>query len=114
MMVNPGFQSGCIMWLYGVKVVDFHCGLRMYNTERLKSIQLECTGMEYASEMIIKAQINGLSMCEVSTVLRKDLRDRKPHLKTIRDGFRHLFIINKIKFQSSAIFRYASTFILLN
>lgn len=88
--------SGYANLLFHTPIKDFHCGLRMYNTERLKSIKLECPGMEYASEMIIKAKINNLSMVEVPTVLRKDLRDRKPHLKTIRDGFRHLFLITKM------------------
>ncbi len=72
---------------------DYHCGLRGYNTKALRDIELSSGGMEYASEMIIKAKINNLKMCEVSTILRKDLRDRKPHLRTIRDGFRHLFLI---------------------
>lgn len=49
--------------------------------------------MEYASEMIIKAKINNLKILEVSTNLRKDLRNHKSHLNTIRDGFRHLFLI---------------------
>lgn len=49
--------------------------------------------MEYASEMIIKAKINHLKILEVPTILRKDLRNKKPHLRTIRDGFRHLSII---------------------
>lgn len=74
-------------------IKDYHCGLRAYNREKLNQIKLERKGMEYASEMIIKAKINGLSMIEVPTILRKDLRDRKPHLRTIRDGFRHLFLI---------------------
>ena len=52
--------------------------------------------MEFASEMIIKAKINNLKMNEVSTTLKKDLRDGKTHLKTIRDGFRHLFLICKL------------------
>ena len=88
--------SGYANLLFRTPIKDFHCGLRMYNTEKLKGIKLECPGMEYASEMIIKAKINNLSMCEVSTTLRKDLRDGKPHLRTIRDGFRHLFLITKM------------------
>ncbi|MBR3280451.1 MAG: glycosyltransferase family 2 protein [Clostridia bacterium] len=94
--IGVKFLSGYANFLFHTPVKDFHCGLRMYNTEKLKSIDLQCPGMEYASEMIIKAKINNLSMCEVPTVLRKDLRDRKPHLKTIRDGFRHLFLITKM------------------
>lgn len=52
--------------------------------------------MEYASEMIIIAKINNLKMIEVPTILRKDLRNGKPHLRTIRDGFRHLNLICKL------------------
>lgn len=53
--------------------------------------------MEFASEMIIKAQINELSLQEVPTKLRKDMRGRKSHLRTIRDGFRHLYLIINTK-----------------
>jgi len=74
-------------------IKDYHCGLRIYNTKSLKKIKLSCPGMEYASEMIIKAKINNLKMCEVPTILRRDLRNKKSHLRTIRDGFRHLFLI---------------------
>lgn len=81
---------------FQTSVKDFHCGLRVYNTEGIRNIKLEASGMEYASEMIIKSKINGLKMCEVPTILRKDLRNRKPHLRTIRDGFRHLFLILKM------------------
>lgn len=83
-------------FFFHTPIRDFHCGLRVYNTESLKKIKLSATGMEYASEMIIKSQINHLKMCEVPTILRKDLRDGKPHLKTIRDGCRHLFLILKM------------------
>ena len=85
--------SGFANFFFRTPVKDFHGGLRVYNTERIKALKLEASGMEYASEMIIKAAINNYKLCEVPTILRKDLRDRKPHLKTIRDGFRHLFLI---------------------
>lgn len=49
--------------------------------------------MEFSTEMIIKAKINGLSLLEVPTKLRRDMRGRKSHLRTIRDGFRHLYLI---------------------
>ena len=52
--------------------------------------------MEYASEMIIKAKINNLKLLEVPTNLRKDLRSKPSHLNTIKDGFRHLFLIIKL------------------
>lgn len=74
-------------------IKDYHCSLRAYKTNSIKKLNLSSPGMEYVSEMIIKAKINKLKMCEVSTVLRKDLRTHKSHLRTIRDGFRHLFLI---------------------
>lgn len=82
-------------------IKDYHCGLRAYNTEKFKALSLEQKGMEYASEMIIKASINNLSLLEVSTILRKDLRNKKPHLRTIRDGFRHLYLILNMAFHKN-------------
>ena len=60
---------------------------------------LQSKGFEFASEMIIKSKLNKLRIKEIPTDLFKDGRDKKSHLRTIRDGLRHLFIINKIKFQ---------------
>ena len=85
--------SGFANFFFHTPIKDFHCGLRAYNTNSIKKLQLKNGGMEYASEMIIVSKINNLKMLEVSTILRKDLRNRKPHLKTFRDGFRHLFLI---------------------
>lgn len=85
--------SGIANLFFRTPIKDYHGGLRAYNTQRFKKLKLESGGMEYASEMIIKAAINGYKMCEVPTVLRKDLRDGKSHIRTIRDGFRHLFLI---------------------
>jgi glycosyltransferase involved in cell wall biosynthesis len=90
------FLSGFANFFFRTPIKDYHGGLRVYNTQRIRNLKLECGGMEYASEMIIKSAINDYKMCEVPTILRKDLRDRKPHLRTIRDGFRHLFLILKM------------------
>lgn len=81
---------------YNSKIKDFHCGLRGYNKERILDLNLKCEGMEYASEMIVKAELRNLKIAEVPTTLKKDGRSRKPHLRTFRDGFRHLkfLIIN--------------------
>lgn len=87
------FLSMFANFFFKTPIKDYHCGLRLYNTESIKKINLNSPGMEYASEMIIKSKINNLKMCQVPTVLKKDLRDKKPHLRTIRDGFRHLFLI---------------------
>jgi len=90
------FLSWYANLFFKTPIKDFHCGLRVYNRESILKLNLSSPGMEYASEMIIKSKINGLKMKEVNTVLRKDLRNDKSHLKTIRDGFRHLFHITKV------------------
>ena len=69
---------------------DFHCGLRGFSKEAIEKIDLQTTGMEFASEMVIKASINNLKVCEVPTTLSPDGRDRPPHLRSWRDGWRHL------------------------
>ena len=96
--IGVKFLSRFANLFFKTPIHDYHCGLRAYNTKKMLSIGLECQGMEYASEMIIKAQLYGLSMLEVSTILRKDIRGRRPHLRTIRDGFRHLNLILSLAF----------------
>lgn len=71
-------------------IKDFHCGLRGYHRESLLGLKLSCTGMEYASEMIVKSTLAGFSVAEVPTILSPDGRDRAPHLRSWRDGWRHL------------------------
>lgn len=84
---------------YHSKVKDFHCGLRGFNKEKILALDLQCQGMEFASEMVVKAEINELKIAQVPTTLKKDGRNRKPHLNTFKDGFRHLkfLIINAPK-----------------
>jgi glycosyltransferase involved in cell wall biosynthesis len=69
---------------------DFHCGLRGYTREAFESLDLQTTGMEFASEMVIKATLRKLRITEVPVTLSKDGRSRPPHLKPWRDGWRHL------------------------
>ena len=69
---------------------DFHCGLRAFTTDAYRRMELRTTGMELASEIVIKSVLFGLRVEEVPTVLRKDGRDRPPHLRPWRDGWRHL------------------------
>ncbi len=71
-------------------VGDFHCGLRGFSKEAIQRLQLGCTGMEFASEMIVKATLHKLKIAEVPATLSPDGRDRPPHLRTWRDGWRHL------------------------
>lgn len=71
-------------------VGDFHCGLRGFRTTAIIPLDLRTTGMEFASEMVVKASLYGLKIVEVPTVLYPDGRSRRPHLRTWRDGWRHL------------------------
>jgi glycosyltransferase involved in cell wall biosynthesis len=75
---------------YKNKIGDFHCGLRGFNVDFIKSLNLITRGMEFASEMVVKSTMNNAKIAEVPVVLRKDKRDRPPHLKTWRDGWRQL------------------------
>ena len=76
--------------LYNAGVGDFHCGLRGLSKSAFQQMDLRTTGMEFASEMVIKARLKGLKMTEVPTDLRPDGRSRPPHLLPYRDGWRHL------------------------
>ena len=69
---------------------DFHCGLRAFRRESVNSLSLRAPGMEFASEMVVKATLAELDVREVPTKLHKDGRSRKPHLNTWSDGWRHL------------------------
>ena len=72
------------------KIGDFHCGLRGFSKEAFYKMELKTTGMEFASEMIVKASLKNLKIAEVHTILSPDGRSRPPHLNTWRDGWRHL------------------------
>ena len=75
---------------FGSDIGDFHCGLRAFRREAILALDLKSDGMEFASEMVVKATLNGLRISEVPTKLSPDLRSRKPHLRPWRDGWRHL------------------------
>lgn len=76
--------------LFKIPVRDFHCGIRGFSKEAFENMDLRTSGMEFASEMVIKARLLGMSIAEVPTTLSKDGRSRPPHLKPWRDGWRHL------------------------
>ena len=76
--------------LYKNNIGDFHCGLRGYDREAILRLNLRTTGMEYASEMVVMASLNHLKVTEVPTTLKPDGRSHEPHLRTFRDGWRHL------------------------
>lgn len=86
---NP-VLTGIGRLLFKVPAGDFHCGLRGFNTERIRALNLNATGMEFASEFVVRAALASYSIAEVPTTLRPDGRSRPPHLRTWRDGWRHL------------------------
>lgn len=69
---------------------DFHCGLRGFRKAAVMEMDLRTTGMEFASEMVVKAALKKMRVAEVPTTLRPDGRSRRPHLRSWRDGWRHL------------------------
>lgn len=75
---------------FRVPVRDFHCGLRGFDRQAMQGLGLRCEGMEFASEMVVKSAMRGLRIVEVPTTLSPDGRDRPPHLRSWRDGWRHL------------------------
>ncbi len=83
--------------LYHTKIGDYHCGLRGFNKDKFLKLNLECSGMEFASEMILKAKLNNYKIIEIPTKLFKDGRGKKSHLNTIRDGIRHVNCLVKYK-----------------
>ncbi|HSV35761.1 MAG TPA: glycosyltransferase family 2 protein [Ramlibacter sp.] len=78
---------------FRTRIGDFHCGLRGFSREAILKLNLVSSGMEFASEMVAKAALAGLRLAEVPTTLRPDGRDRPPHLRTWRDGWRHLLFM---------------------
>jgi len=86
---NP-VLTGILNLFFSSGVSDAHCGLRAITREAFTSLRLSGTGMEFASEMVIKASLKKLHVVEVPAKLLKDLRDREPHLRPWRDGWRHL------------------------
>jgi hypothetical protein len=76
--------------LYHTTVSDFHCGLRAFTKEAYEHLRCRTTGMEFASEVVIKAALQGLRIAEVPITLHPDGRSRPPHLRSWRDGRRHL------------------------
>jgi glycosyltransferase involved in cell wall biosynthesis len=101
-----GIESGAMPWshrwignpiltlisriFFHTPVGDAHCGLRGLRKEAYERMKLRATGMEFASEMVIKASLKGMRIAEVPVTLRPDGRSRPPHLRTWRDGWRHL------------------------
>ena len=75
---------------FKIPIGDFHCGMRAFSRDRMLSLGMRTDGMEFASEMVVRASLNKFVIKEVPTTLRPDGRSRAPHLLTWRDGWRHL------------------------
>jgi glycosyltransferase involved in cell wall biosynthesis len=75
---------------FGSPVSDFHCGLRGFDRDAIRALDLKTSGMEFASEMVVRATLFDYRVTEVPTTLSRDKRTRAPHLNTWRDGWRHL------------------------
>jgi glycosyltransferase involved in cell wall biosynthesis len=87
---NPMFSWMVQRW-FRAPIHDVHCGMRGFTRDLYDRLGLKCTGMEFASEMVIKTALAGVPMNEVPITLRPDQRrTRAPHLRTFRDGWRHL------------------------
>ena len=86
---NP-VLTGIGRLFFRTNIGDFHCGLRAFRRDAVLGLDLRTTGMEFASEMVVKASLLGLRVTEVPTTLSPDGRSRPPHLRSWRDGWRHL------------------------
>ncbi len=86
---NP-VLSGLGRLFFGSPVTDFHCGLRGFSRTWYVSRNIQSTGMEFASEMVMKVTLHSARITEIPITLHKDGRNRPPHLRSWRDGWRHL------------------------
>jgi glycosyltransferase involved in cell wall biosynthesis len=86
---NP-VLSGLGRLFFGCPVGDFQCGLRGFRKDSIDRLELQTTGMEFSTEMVVKATLFNLRIIEIPTTLSPDGRDRPPHLRTWRDGWRYL------------------------
>jgi len=86
---NP-ILSGIGKLFFKSPISDFHCGLRGFRKDSILRLDLQTSGMEFASEMVVKATLNNLKITEVPTTLSPDGRSRSPHLKSWKDGWRNL------------------------
>ncbi|MEI7458028.1 MAG: glycosyltransferase family 2 protein [Pirellula sp.] len=95
---NP-ILSGLGRLLYRTPCRDWHCGLRGFHRDSMLALNLRCHGMEFASEMIIRSVQRGLKIGEIPITLYPDNRGRPPHLRSFRDGWRHLRLMIQLRAQ---------------
>jgi glycosyltransferase involved in cell wall biosynthesis len=97
--------------LFNSSIGDFHCGLRGFPRDSARVLNLQSTGMEFASEMVVKATLLNQRIIEVPTTLSKDGRSRPPHLRSWRDGWRHLRFL--LMFSPRWLYFYPGIFFIL-
>ena len=107
---NP-VLTGIGKLLFGSPCNDFHCGLRGFRKDAISDLELQTTGMEFASEMVVKATLHKMQITEVPTTLSPDGRSRPPHLNTWRDGWRHLRFL--LMYSPRWLFFYPGIFLIL-
>ena len=107
---NP-VLTGIGKLLFNSPCNDFHCGLRGFHKDAISSLELQTTGMEFASEMVVKATLHKMQITEVPTTLSPDGRSRPPHLNTWRDGWRHLRFL--LMYSPRWLFFYPGIFLML-
>jgi glycosyltransferase involved in cell wall biosynthesis len=107
---NP-VLTGIGRLLFSSPCGDFHCGLRGFSKAAVKRLDLRTTGMEFASEMVVKATLHKLRIAEVPTSLSPDGRSRPPHLRSWRDGWRHLRFL--LLYSPRWLFLYPGLFLML-
>lgn len=107
---NP-VLSGIGRLFFRSPIGDFHCGLRGFNKSSIERLDLQTTGMEFASEMVVKATLHKLRIAEVPTTLSPDGRSRPPHLRSWRDGWRHLRFL--LMYSPKWLFMYPGIILLL-
>ena len=107
---NP-VLTGIGKLLFGSPCNDFHCGLRGFRKEAIANLELQTTGMEFASEMVVKATLHKMQITEVPTTLSPDGGSRPPHLNTWRDGWRHLRFL--LMYSPRWLFFYPGIFLIL-
>ena len=95
---------------FHLDVRDFHCGLRGFDRDRVRALNLHTTGMEFASEMVVRAALADYRIEEVPTTLQRAGRSRRPHLRTWRDGWRHLSFL--LLYSPRWLFLYPGLFLL--
>jgi glycosyltransferase involved in cell wall biosynthesis len=95
---------------FHVKIRDFHCGLRGFTKNAYLKMNLHSTGMEFATEMVVKAALYKMKIVEVPTILSPDGRNRPPHLRTWHDGWRHLRFL--LMFSPKWLFLFPGLFII--